>query len=178
MHCCKFLFLIRIDNIFTNEVESVTLTGVIEDKASHHKPIFAFFSAMHPDHTNNKPKQVQNYDYSSKNVESLLEHLTSKKNLLTDVNTPLSFEKFFETFSSAVDLFCKLEKPRVTKRNPVSNPWILDSIVDAIDKKEDLYDDWIASKTAPDFKPVGDIRLHKVFSDYRRCLKKVIKFHH
>ena len=58
----------------------------------------------------------------------------------------------------------------------MNNPWILDSIVDAIEKKEDLYDKWIASKTAPEFKPHGDIRLHKVFTDYRRCLKKIIKF--
>ena len=57
----------------------------------------------------------------------------------------------------------------------MNNPWILDSIVDAIDKKEHLYDKWIASKTSPEFKPIGDIRLHKVFTDYRRCLKKIIK---
>ena len=165
-----------IDNIFTNEVESVTLSGVIEDKASHHKPIFACFDTKHPNQAFNKPKQVQHYNFSSKNIEILLEHLKSKKDLLTDANTPLGFDEFFETFSSAVDLFCKLDKPKVTKRNAVNNPWILDSIVDAIDKKENLYDKWIASKTAPEFKPHGDIRLHKVFTDYRRCLKKIIKF--
>ena len=165
-----------IDNIFTNEVESVTLSGVIEDKASHHKPIFACFDTKHPDQAFNKPKQVQHYNFSSKNIEILLEHLKSKKDLLTDANTPLGFDEFFETFSSAVDVFCKLDKPKVTKSNAVNNPWILDSIVDAIDKKENLYDKWIASKTAPEFKPHGDIRLHKVFTDYRRCLKKIIKF--
>ena len=164
-----------IDNIFTNEVESVTLSGVIEDKASHHKPIFAFFDTKHPNQASNKPKQEQHYNFSSKNIELLLEHLKLKKDLLTDANTPLGFDEFFETFSSAVDLFCKLDKPKVTKRNAVNNPWILDSIVDAIDKKEHLYDKWIASKTSPEFKPIGDIRLHKVFTDYRRCLKKIIK---
>ena len=164
-----------IDNIFTNEIESVTLSGVIEDGSSHHKPIFAFFDTKLLVLNSTKPKQVQNYNFSGKNVQSLLEHLISNADSLTDVNTPLDFDGFFETFSSAVDKFCKLDKPKVTKRNPVCNPWILDSIVDAIDKKEELYDNWIASKTAPDYAPVGDIRLHKIFSDYRRCLKKIIK---
>ena len=33
-----------IDNIFTDDIESVTFTGVVDDQASHHKPIFAFFN--------------------------------------------------------------------------------------------------------------------------------------
>ncbi|KAL5257230.1 hypothetical protein ACHWQZ_G012241 [Mnemiopsis leidyi] len=160
-------------NLFTIQ----TLSGVIEDGSSHHKPIFAFFDTKLLVLNSTKPKQVQNYNFSGKNVQSLLEHLISNADSLTDVNTPLDFDGFFETFSSAVDKFCKLDKPKVTKRNPVCNPWILDSIVDAIDKKEELYDNWIASKTAPDYAPVGDIRLHKIFSDYRRCLKKKIIKH-
>ena len=77
--------------------------------------------------------------------------------------------------SSAIDSCCKLDRPKLTKRNPVNNPWICDSIVDAIDKKDQLYEDWISSKKLPEFKPVGDFKLHKIFSDYRRCLKKIIK---
>ena len=116
---------------------------------------------------------MQNYDFSKNNIELLINNLTATEHSLTD--RKLKFEEFFEIFSSAIDSCCKLDKPKLTKRNPVSNPWICDSIVDAIDKKEELYDNWINSKSLPDFKPGGDLKLHKIFSDYRRCLKKIIK---
>ena len=115
----------------------------------------------------------QNYDFSKNNIEMLIKNLKTSEHLLNDKN--LEFEQFFEIFSSAIDSCCKLDKPKLTKRNPVNNPWICDSIVDAIDKKDQLYEDWISSKKLPEFKPVGDIKLHKIFSDYRRCLKKIIK---
>lgn len=163
-----------IDNIFTDCIESVTLTGVVDDQGSHHKPIFAFFNLNIAVSQNyHKPKQMQNYDFSKNNIELLINNLTATEHSLTD--RKLKFEEFFEIFSSAIDSCCKLDKPKLTKRNPVSNPWICDSIVDAIDKKEELYDNWINSKSLPDFKPGGDLKLHKIFSDYRRCLKKIIK---
>ena len=164
-----------IDNIFTDDIESVTFTGVVDDQASHHKPIFAFFNFNVAASENmSKPKQIQNYDFSKKNIEKLVENLQIREHLLIDEK--LEFEEFFEIFSSVIDSCCKLDKPKLTKRNPVNNPWICDSIVQAIHKKDDLYDDWIESKKLPDFKPVGDLRLHKIFSDYRRCLKKIIKY--
>ncbi len=55
-----------------------------------------------------------------------------------------NFEHFFEMFSRAVDEHCKLERPKLTKRTPTNNPWITDSIIDAIDHKEVLYDNWVA----------------------------------
>ena len=50
-----------------------------------------------------------------------------------------------------------------------------DGISEAISTKEELYDDWIASTKSKEFSPGGNIDLHIRFSNYRRCLKGVIK---
>ena len=123
-----------IDNIFTDDIESVTFTGVVDDQASHHKPIFAFFNFNVATSDNmSKPKQIQNYDFSKKNIATLTENLKTREHLLVDEK--LEFEEFFEIFSSAIDSCCKLDKPKLTKRNPVNNPWICDSVVEAIHRK-------------------------------------------
>ena len=49
-------------------------------------------------------------------------------------------------FQSIIDTHCKLKKPRLTKSSPINNPWITDSIIDAISVKEELYNEWILSK--------------------------------
>ena len=106
-----------------------TFTGVVDDQASHHKPIFAFFNFNVAASENmSKPKQIQNYDFSKKNIEKLVENLQIREHLLIDEK--LEFEEFFEIFSSAIDSFfffffffdscCKLDKPKLTKRNPVN----------------------------------------------------------
>ena len=62
-----------------------------------------------------------------------------------------------------------------TKENSkelINNPWITDSIILAIDKKDDLYSNWKSTCTKKD--PVGDRSVHKMFSDYCRILKHII----
>ncbi len=64
-----------IDNIITNDIESVMMSGVIDDITSHHKPIVAMFKLSLPEDTAVKPKQIQHYNYSEKNVDSLIQEL-------------------------------------------------------------------------------------------------------
>ena len=57
-------------------------------------------------------------------------------------------------------------------RNAINNPWITDSIILSIEKKEELYKDW--KSTCTKLNPDGDKNLHKIFSDYRKTLKHII----
>lgn len=163
-----------IDNILTNSIEAVSLSGVVEDFGSHHKPIISIFKFNAPG-KQSKPKQIQYYSYSKRNIESVLQELENIKHSFITTTVPPSFESFFETFKSTVDKNCKLEKPKVSKRNAVNNPWITDSIEDAISHKEELFDEWIRSTKSAPFKPLGNPDLEQKFKTYRKTLKKIIK---
>ena len=119
-------------------------------------------------------KLTQYYSFSKTNVEFLIHDLESKTEVLKGSNGP-NFEEFFDTFSKAVDIHCKLANPKSTKRNSINNPWITDSIIDAIAVKEELYDKWTSSKKQKEFSPEGDPALEFKFKAYRRCLKHVIQ---
>ena len=49
------------------------------------------------------------------------------------------FDNFIDIFTKAIDKSCKLDKPKSTVRNAINNPWITDSIINAIEEKERLY---------------------------------------
>ena len=159
-----------IDNIFTNDIENVCLSGVIQDIGSHHSPLFSFFNLNLANSTNKPPPQIQEYSYSAKNIEALNQELNAE---LIDVYRNLDFDSFFLLFKNSVDQCCKLKKPKYSKRNPINNPWITDGIIDAIEHKNDLYLDWFKSKTK--HNDLGDQKLYQKFSNYRYCLKKIIK---
>ena len=159
-----------IDNILVNDIETVSLSGVIRDIGSHHSPIFSFFNLNFSGPKCRSPVQVQEYCYSKKNIEALCEELNAE---LIDVYQQLDFESFFQLFKNSIDQCCKLEKPRYSKRNPINNPWITDGIIDAIEHKNDLYLDWFKSKKNEN--DAGDHILYEKFSRYRYNLKKIIK---
>ena len=80
---------------------------------------------------------------------------------------------FFETFTTAIDKSRKLAIPKSTIRNAVNNPWINDAVINSIEEKENLYKEWNDSCNKSQQK--GDKAKQKTFSDYRRCLKHIIK---
>ena len=80
--------------------------------------------------------------------------------------------KLFAIFTEAIDKTCKLDKPKIIKRNLITNPWITDSITDVIYHKEELYEIWNNSKA---HNTVDSEFLYQLFNEYRKCLKHVIK---
>ena len=159
-----------IDNILTNNIENVCLSGVIRDIGKHHSPIFTFLNLNLANSSYKSPMQIQEYSYSSKTIEALNKELNGE---LIDVYKNLDFDSFFMIFKDSVDQCCKLKKPRYSKRNPINNPWITDGIIDAIEHKNDLYLDWFKSKSNEG--DLGNPHLYEKFSKYRYCLKKIIK---
>ena len=165
-----------IDNIFTNCIDKVTGSGVIGCQGSAHSPIFATSKLNFDSKSNKKEKITQFYNFSKKNTDAFLSKLDENYNSLIGIdseNLP-NFSTFFSNFNKYLDESCKLAVPKCTVRNAINNPWITDSIILSIEKKEDLYKNWKSTCTKQN--PNGDRNLHKVFSDYRKTLKHIINF--
>ena len=132
-----------IDNIFTNRIEDVHVSGVLEGNEVGHMPIFSQSNFDLKNNTKQKQKQTQFYSFCKKNTENLLELLKEREDELigSDPSCP-DFSSFSDTFTRCIDETCKLDIPKTTTRNAVNNPWITDSIINAIEEKDILYHDW------------------------------------
>ena len=74
--------------------------------------------------------------------------------MCSDPSNSPNFSTFFDKYKEYLDETCKLAVPKKTVRNLINNPWITDSIILAIDTKDDLYSNWKSTCTKKD--PVGD----------------------
>ena len=155
-----------IDNILTNDLESVLCSGTISNKISHHSPIFEVLNLSSVKASNKK--FVQYYDYCNSNLESFVNELETE---ISEENSD-NFSAFYEKFNDLIDKACKLEKPKTSKRTVQNNPWITPGLIAASTNKHKLHDDW--KDTCSKQHPEGDVKLHKKFVDYRRVLKHTI----
>ena len=158
-----------IDNILVSDIDNVMLSGVLQDRLSEHSLIFSFTSTQAPRNKNDE-KHVRYYDYSSAKLTNFVSELEVKVNQLSQSS---DFCEFVDCFKSTLDKHCKLEVPKTTKRTPKLNPWITDGIILSIDRKHELCKEW--SDTVTNKDPSGNVLLYKIFSDYRRMLKGIIK---
>ena len=157
-----------IDNILTNDPGNCVLSGCITDRIGDHAPTFEF-TDIEFEVGPKSGKHVQYYDFSNANLNKFLTLLNTD---LSKLHTTHEFSDFTKLFDHVLDTTCKLAKPKTTKRNPINNPWITDSISAAVEKKHQLKDTWIKSKTKAN--PDGDLDLEQTFKVYRRILKSVI----
>ena len=165
-----------IDNILTNNIEAINYSGVISNFGTAHSPVFSLSNIEFGSLNNAKQKQTQYYSFSSKNIDKLMEILVKSHDALLgyDLETECpNFDSFVETFSNAINDSCKLLVPKSTIRNAINNPWITDSVINSIETKQDLYEQWKTSCTKN--LPNGDEKLYKHYSEYRYHLKHVIK---
>ena len=156
-----------IDNIFTNNTHNIVLSGTICDKMSHHLPIFQFTS-LDIKLSTKIEKHTQNYDYSNKKLHNFVNELEEVIPHLT----PDKATDFFNIYKSILDKHCKLKVPKTTKRNNLNNPWITDGIIEAINRKYELKEEWVNTITKD--SPEGNSQLHENFSSYRKSLKHII----
>ena len=127
-----------IDNIVTNDVESIVASGILTDRISHHSPIFQIFDRnLNSSKTNLKYKQY--YDYGKPNVNAFLNTLEY------DLNNNIidNFTTFHDIFKNCIDRTCKLETPKCSKRTALNNQWITPGLVGKIAYQHELYDKWV-----------------------------------
>ena len=157
-----------IDNIFTSDIERVVISGCLSDQIGDHLPIFEI-TDINIEAQPGQEKHIQYYEFSNKNTNDFVVKLEKD---LTNLTTPNDFSEFSAIFHNALDSTCKLAKPKITKRNPINNPWITDGIRAAIKRKHELKNEWDASVKKD--RPSGCPDLKKAFDDYRRVLKAII----
>ena len=158
-----------IDNILTNDIENVMISGTIEDKLSHHLPIFQITCTGGLQEATPSEHYIQYYDFRSSNIDKFVNELENE----ISINEPPNFDIFHNTFHTVLDKTCKLDKPRNSKRTMKNNPWITESIITSVNKKHSLYRSW--KKTVSKKLPGGDTKLYEQFKKYRKCLQKTIK---
>ena len=158
-----------IDNIHSNETDSILITGTLLNRISHHLPIFQF-SDIDSLSRSSKVKQTKVFDYSNKNIQGFINDL---KDAVPNLTPSTKFSEFTELFESSLNKHCKLEKPKVTKRTVANNPWITDGLIESINRKHDLKNDWIKSKSKK--CPSGNPKYHEKFLTYQLTLRNLIK---
>ena len=160
-----------IDNILSNNFENVVVSGTVKDSLSHHLPTFQISLIKGVITSNEAPKYTQHYNFSNSNINSFVDKLQES---MCDLEPGVdNFSSFHTIFSTTLDETCKLKIPRNSKRNNITNPWITDGLVCAINNKHRLHNDW--KKTVSKKCPRGDVEKHEIFLTYRKTLKKVIK---
>ena len=158
-----------IDNMLTNGIETVISSGTLPGhRIGDHIPIFEISNLNMPKSINSA-KTYQVYEFSNSNLEKFNSCLELNfSSLIPSTN----FAEFNYIYKTTLDECCKLEKPKETKRTPLNNPWITESITEAVVKKHELRKEW--TDTIDESNKSGDEALHKTFTDYRRVLKHVI----
>ena len=162
-----------IDNIFTTDIERVVLSGCLSDQIGDHLPIIEITDISFVGNPG-QDKITQYYEFSNKNTKKFISKLETDLLNLPNYN---NFNEFATIFNNALDSTCKLEKPKVTKRNVTCNPWITESIKAAIEKKHKMKNDWnksVKTLLKETGRPGGDPKLKLDFDNYRRVLKAVI----
>ena len=158
-----------IDNILTNDPQSTLLSGTLENNINHHLPIIQVANIKVPK-GDKKEKHKQVYDFSNKNISNLVDSLESSIHYL---KPSTDFTEFTALFDRMIDKHCKLTKPKITKRTSINNPWISESLIQAIERKHELKKVW--SKSITKKNPHGDPDLHTQFTKYRNTLTSLIK---
>ena len=74
-----------IDNILTDDIEHVVMSGVIDDMATHHKPIIAMFDLGETEKSAHEQKVLKYYSFSRKNCESLVEDPESRQEEIMNI---------------------------------------------------------------------------------------------
>ena len=159
-----------IDNILIKNLDTDSLyTGTITTHISHHNTLFAIINANSKleDNIAVTPKKIT-HCYSDENIASLNALLQSE---LRDV--PHDFETFLNILNDCIDRTCKLQKPKTSVRTKDKNPWITRGLINAISKRDYLYEKWRKSTTKR--CKSGNPMLRAQFRKYRNMLANLIK---
>ena len=157
-----------IDNTLSNSYENFMLSGTIANYSSHHHPVFTI-SSMHSTITKNTDPITIYYEYSKNNLAKFCTEVTD---IFENPSNYTTFEIFHDNYVKCIDKTCKLEMPKTTKRNGVTNPWITNGLIDSISKKERLYKAW--KKSINHKNKNGNGELYNKYKSHRKVVRKLI----
>ena len=164
-----------IDNIFINTFDTLEIVGVLDNRVSHHSPIFCFLNHFNPLLPVNDFKSPK-YDYCETKINNFIEKLhylneNSRKHNEADFT---NFVKEIKKYSA--ECF-KIEEGSIRKsrRNFYVNPWITSGIKSSICKKHLYYKLWNKSKCKAKAELESTNAYYEKYKSYRRYLKRIIK---
>ena len=164
-----------IDNIFINNTENLLNSGILDNKISHHSPIFCFTNFCTTVKTE-KQNKCPKYDYCESKVNEFLKKIDDS-DFCNDDSTydTESFIKFIDSLKNEIELCFRVDEQefKKSKRNFYVNPWITPGIIASITKKHLYYRLWKKTQTKDNLD--GDNAFYIRFKRYRKYLKKVIK---
>ena len=158
-----------IDNILLNSTDMLISSGIINDKISHHAPIFCFLQCnlRKPERVLRTPK----YDYCESNINSFIsdidETITNSKILYSNED----FDTFVNDIKSKIEENFKIDESQYGKsrRNRLVNPWITSGIIASVSTKNYYYKTW--KKTTNKKNKLGDEALYLRYKNFRKKLK-------
>ena len=156
-----------IDNILTNNPNGILFSGRLEQRVSHHCPIFQFTDISLD--TTHKEAVAQHYDFSRSKTEIFLKELVKAAKSHDD---EWNFNDFIDIYNCKIDEAFKLDSPKLSKRNRKVNPWITEGIIASVNTKARLYNSWKSTRSHND--PLGNALLYMKYSDFRKSLKHLI----
>ena len=126
-----------IDNIFTNDLITDKLSGLIINDVSDHLPVFSIiknnFNKSHGEKKYFKMNNILNFENFKTELNNLDWNIIYEKN---DVN--LAYDCFIETIKNIYDRNCTCKKVYFTKKKNYK-PWITKGLQNACKKKNNLY---------------------------------------
>ena len=155
-----------IDNFFVNTHDCIVKSGLLINDISDHLPIFIKLEGMHMEYTH-----VARCKYTrmigAKNVDAFCGYL-SKQNWdvlynCNDVN--VSYDYFVKIFCELYNKSCPLSK--TTRKSGNTKPWLTRSLLNACNKKNRLYKEFVKTK---------NVSVLKKYKLYKNKLTSVIRF--
>lgn len=141
-HCATL-----IDNIFTNDIDNTTVSGLLINDISDHLPVFTVYDSNYT-----KNKQNNNLTYRRVRTEESMEAL--KNDLIAqnweivykEKDTDKAYDEFVRIFKNLYDKHCPIKQSR-SKWKYIDSPWISKGLQNACKKKNTLYREFIKHRT-------------------------------
>jgi len=156
-----------IDHIYTNDVKSSIVSGIIIDDLSDHLPIFVISEKASPQKVYSKRKVRKINGINAEHfIADLQSRLTSKLKFgqLTSVN--LQLELLYETFHTILEDHAPLINPSRKQKQLSKKPWMTANIHKLVRKKNKMFHKVYNKKQT---------YAYSVYKQFRNSLNRTIK---
>jgi len=155
-----------IDNIFTDNLNINTNSGIIISDISDHLPVFTVFT-----YTRKKEfakKHIVNRKIDDKSISNLTNELQlcEWRTVLETDNANDAYDNFIDIFSKLLNKHCPLQQKIINTSKALTNLWLTNGLKNACRKKDYLYKQYILVRT--------DEALHK-YKIYKNKLTSILR---
>ena len=130
-----------IDNIFTNEIQCITKSGVYICDVSDYLPVFQVCNYGECKNKDEDNKFVFKRCLDENSVNRFIEAVsnTSWNEVIQELDPSVSYDKFITILCTLYDEHCPMKKVK-TGRKRCSKPWLTPGLINATKKKRWLFE--------------------------------------